>query len=351
MNTNTPNNNKPPASPTLCRALCAQTESAAFLSLCFVLPESEQLPDWLLILPAGQFVGRDQRSWINDNPQRVVQSFNAAGIDIPIDINHSTELKAPKGEPAPAQGFFTQLKVRDGEVWGKAEWNANGQTHLNNKESRYYSPAFLHDKDGHIFSITSVGLTNKPNLRVPALNSQQGNQAMLPDEIRKALGLPEGADIPAAITAIQGLKSDKKTALNAAKQAPSLEQYVPRNEHTAALNRAQQAETKLAAQVTAAFDADVDSVLDDAVKVGKVLPVNKDFYKSQCQDQTGLDKLKAFIDGQPAQAEKSNLDNKPPADNQTALNAEEANVLEKLGMNTEDGKKRFQAIKQQESAS
>jgi len=53
-------------------------------------------------VPAGQFAGRDGRGWSNPNPQLVINAAQDFGLDIAIGIEHSTELKGPKGDPAPA---------------------------------------------------------------------------------------------------------------------------------------------------------------------------------------------------------------------------------------------------------
>ncbi|WP_254591864.1 phage protease [Candidatus Williamhamiltonella defendens] len=56
---------------------------------------------WLELIPVGeQITGRDGRSWVNDPPQGMVDAFQANHADLPIDIEHATELKAPKGDPA-----------------------------------------------------------------------------------------------------------------------------------------------------------------------------------------------------------------------------------------------------------
>ncbi|EOY8738006.1 phage protease, partial [Klebsiella michiganensis] len=76
-----------------------------FLALCFELPDlsdaSTPLPEWLPMIPAGTFTGRDGRTWVNDNPQAIIAtSFRYPTL--PFDAEHSTELLGPKGEEAPA---------------------------------------------------------------------------------------------------------------------------------------------------------------------------------------------------------------------------------------------------------
>ncbi|MGD9947666.1 MAG: phage protease [Desulfobulbus sp.] len=128
-------------------------------------------PEWVALIPPGEVVGRDGRRWSNSNPLNVIQSFVNAGLYIPVDIEHSTELKAPKGEESPAVGWVVELKDIGGAVWGKIKWNSSGKELLSTRQYRYMSPAIRYDKtNGNIVGLSSVGLTNKPNLNLPALN-------------------------------------------------------------------------------------------------------------------------------------------------------------------------------------
>ncbi|ATW23280.1 hypothetical protein BJP44_09815 [Candidatus Williamhamiltonella defendens] len=57
-------------------------------------------PLWVELIPFGeQITGRDGRSWVNDHPQGGVDAFQANQADLPIDIEHATELKAPRAIP------------------------------------------------------------------------------------------------------------------------------------------------------------------------------------------------------------------------------------------------------------
>ena len=86
------------------------------------LEVSGQAPEWIPLVPAGQVVGRDGREWVNDNPQLVLDAFAAGSADLPLDLEHATELKAPQGEPAPAVGWIQELQIRGGQIWGRVDW-------------------------------------------------------------------------------------------------------------------------------------------------------------------------------------------------------------------------------------
>jgi phage I-like protein len=131
-------------------------------------------PEWLELIPAGEVVkGRDGRTWINPFPESILTAFNAKGCDLVIDFEHSTELKAPYGEPAPAVGWVDSLRLKGSAVLGRVAWNHIGKAAVLSRSYRYYSPVFQYEKStGRIVSLSSVGLTNQPNLRLPALNNE-----------------------------------------------------------------------------------------------------------------------------------------------------------------------------------
>ncbi|GAA4649957.1 hypothetical protein GCM10023116_22400 [Kistimonas scapharcae] len=140
----------------------AGSDELSFLALNFQLTETSTLPEKLLLIPAETFSGLDGRAWNNPTPESVVATTRHIGRDIPIDIEHATELKGPKGEPAPTQAWIRRdnLEVIDGAIWGRVEWNDNGRQLVEGKAYRYYSLAFYWDQHGNVRSIKSVGLTS-----------------------------------------------------------------------------------------------------------------------------------------------------------------------------------------------
>lgn len=297
-------------------------------ALCRALPDGGP-PDWILLVPAGRFQGRDGRWWVNDHPDRIVAAFHQSGQPLPVDWEHATELKAPKGDPAPAAGWITALENRNGEIWGRAEWTDAAAAQIQARAYRYYSPAFLFEPEGRrVAALTSVGLTNRPNLDVPALNRTQENA--MPNALLAALGLPESADDQAALNAVEALKSRLEAALNAAK-TPNLEQYVPRADYDAALNRAKQAEEKLAEIEKARLEAEIQAEIDKALEAGKITPATVDYHKAQCRLEGGLERFRKFVAAAPAIVDKDpRAGGEPPK--QTALNAEERYVCAQLGI-------------------
>jgi len=304
-----------------------------------------EAPEWIQLIPAGQAAGRDGRSWLNSQPEGILAAFTALARDLPFDIEHSSELKAPLGEPAPAVGWVTELAVRNGEIWGRVDWNPEGKKLIGERAYRYVSPVIVYNRDsGIIVGLTSVGLTNQPNLVLPALNSQLGpaspankEEAML-KSILVALGLPETATEEDAVAKIKELKNEVSTANNRAEN-PSLAKFVPRGDYDGALARATNAEQALKTVKDEQLETAVNAAIDQALKDGKITPATADYHKAQCRQEGGLARFTEYCKAAPAIGGESGLDGKKADDTKTALNAEEKKVCAALGISEEDFKK------------
>jgi phage I-like protein len=261
-------------------------------------------PARIAALPAGKIVGRDGRGWINDAPDAVVAAFKTGGIDLPIDIEHATELKGPKGEPAPAQGWITGLHNVDGAIHADIAWTEEGARLVSSRAYRYLSPAFMHERAGgrRITKFLSAGLTNKPNLDIPALNAAAKDQDMDMDRasVCAALGLVAAAADADIMTAINRLKT------------PDPQKFVPKADLEAALNRATTAEQKLADRDKAERETKIAVLVDAAVKDGKIAPASKEHYLALCREADGLERVTALLASLPTLTGASGLDKKKP---------------------------------------
>ncbi len=97
----------------------------AYGDVALALSAEGKVPDWIELLPAGPVVtGRSGRRWQLQNPAALIDTFKSRGAALPLDFEHASEIKASKGEPAPAAGWIEELAVRDGgSIWGRVEWN------------------------------------------------------------------------------------------------------------------------------------------------------------------------------------------------------------------------------------
>ena len=300
-----------------------------YLALCFDLSRQEVRDEkvWLPLIPAGVFTGNDGRSWNNSNPDAVVSAFTRKR---PFDIEHSTHIKGPKGEKAPAVGWILALQNIGGEVWGAVDWNSEGRETLEKKEYAFYLPAFTFDGSGTVLSIASVGLTNEPNIdQLPALNREETNMP-LPVELAQALGLGADAEVSAALTVISTLKSEHQLALNRA-NSPDLTKFIPKETYQLALNRAESAEAKVHEVETAKLEA----LVDDAIATGKIAAANKGMFLGMCRAEGGVEQFKQFVATAPVIANSDPVKGgKPPLTGE--LSADELALCRKMNTKPED---------------
>jgi phage I-like protein len=162
-------------------------------------------PQWVQLLPAGTFSGRDGAGPYHlDDPQAVIDATLAAasGADLPIDYDHQTLWSSKNGQPAVASGWIKQYQARPDGVWGLVEWTRAAAGRLADREYRYLSPVFWHDASGNVIRIEHAALTNVPNLELAAVASRLPIPTLggemdpkLLAALAAALGLP--ADIAA----------------------------------------------------------------------------------------------------------------------------------------------------------
>jgi len=302
----------------------------------------EAAPEWIQLLPAGPtIVGRDGRNWVLPEPAALIEAHRRLGRSLVIDWEHGSERKSPAGERAPAAGHIEELEARPDGVWGRVVWTPQGAEDVRTGAYRYISPVFLHDKaTRRIVELRGAGLVHEPNLPLAALNkadpSRLGVKSMDLSQVYAALDLVDGANEDQILAAVTKLKADKEKALNRAEN-PDLARFVPRADYDQALERATNAEATLKQLQDQARDAEIEAVIDAALKDGKIVPASVDYYRAQCRREGGLDEFKNFVSSAPKIVAPSNLDGKPaaPEGAATALNDEERAVIRQLGITEE----------------
>lgn len=130
------------------------------------------IPEWIQLLPAGPTIqGTDGRAWTLTDPADLITAFQRRSTPLVVDWEHSSEHRAPQGLEAPAAGWIHRLELRGGAVWGNVSWTPKAAQQIQAREYRFLSPVFMHEKDsGRIVRLSSVALTNQPNLAMTALN-------------------------------------------------------------------------------------------------------------------------------------------------------------------------------------
>ncbi len=195
----------------------------------------DEAPEWVMLIPAGEFSGRDGRGPFRlTSPAQVIAATRALGLaaGVPIDYDHATDFAAPKGRPAPAAGWIRDLAERAGALWGRVEWTPHGAAAITSREYRYLSPVFQYASDGTVTRLLRAGLTNNPNLYLTAISARsgeprtnaprargtagadlgEGDDAMdtLLEELREMLGLNHDAAPAEVLAAVRALYDDAR---------------------------------------------------------------------------------------------------------------------------------------------
>ncbi len=291
------------------------------------LPADGTVPEWVHMLPAGEFAGRDGRGPYKTAAHAVISAFAASGKDLGGDYEHQSIKAEQNGQPAPASGWGKELQEREDGIWSRVEWTPRAAKYIADKEYRYISPVFDHYKDGTVFRLTGFALVNDPNLFLTALNrregissahSTQGGNVELKDiieRLRYMLNLPTLAtpeQIVAELDKLKALVGQPET--QAMRQAlalpetaglgdiiraahgrvtaePDPTRYVPRAE----FDRVAHSLSTLQKQTT---DDGVEKAVREAMAAGKVAPASADWARSYCRrDPAGFAQ---YVAAQPA---------------------------------------------------
>jgi phage I-like protein len=302
-----------------------------------------EVPARIQLLPPGPKIkGRDGREWLVRNSDTVAQASNSYLPQHSIDENHAVDLLAPKGGPAPAFGWFSNVTVeKNGSIWADVEWTEKGKQAVSGREYRYLSPVFFNTPDGEITAILRAALSNNPNLDIKSLNNQMpDNPAEESNDMKgilAALGLAETATEADAVAAVSALK----TSLNAAgSTSVDLAAYAPRTDLAAMEVRAVKAETELTALNAARFKTELEGVIDQAIKDRKAPPASREQYLSLCSTSEQLESLKKVFASSPVIiGEGTQAPAGTPPGTRTSLNAAEQAAAKAAGYTEEEWKK------------
>ncbi|MGH7916427.1 MAG: phage protease [Candidatus Binataceae bacterium] len=345
-------------------------------------PKAANMPEhapseWIQLLPAGEFIGRDGRGPYHlSDPEAVVKATRGLRMEagIPIDYDHATDFAAPKGRPAPAAGWIRQLEVRDGAIWGQVEWTRHGAAAVATLEYRYISPVFEFSASGEVKRLLRAALTNNPNLyltaiaasaeaadalsgiqRLPIPRNDCGDQGVsrmdeLMVQLREILGLEgeagplEAVECVRALTRARAAKEDHgahepaTAGLNAVMGADPAH-FVP-------VAQLQTALTELNSLRAARARDRAEHAVSEAIRSGRLTPAQREWAVTYCQaDENGF---ASFIARQPSVLSGAfNFEGEPSVRIQhgestargragAALNHTERAVCSGLGVSAED---------------
>jgi len=323
-------------------------------------------PEWIELIPAGEFEGRDGRGpYRLDDPAAVIAATAALKMEagLPIDYDHATDFAAPEGRPAPAAGWIREFAARCGALWGRVEWTRPGAEAVASHQYRYISPVFEYAKDGNVIRVLRAALTNNPNLYLTAIAarvareqreiadgpSEDADVSTRPNENLSAalgmlLGLGKGAssdDIIAEITRLLAEASKDPAASKTGRSGTHTADpahYVPMAEFERALSELNNIRAKHARERA-------EHRVESAMKAGKIAPAQRQWAIAYCQSDA--EAFDDFIKRQPAliagfsgpgsgerRSDESEANRMPHA--RVVLTRAEAAVCVRLGIRAEE---------------
>jgi phage I-like protein len=300
-------------------------------------------PEWIELLPAGVFYGRDGRGPFRvDDPAAIIEATAALQMNagLPIDYDHATDFGAPEGRPAPAAGWIRQLEVRGGAVWGRVEWTARASNAIVAREYRYVSPVFQFDpKDGSVTRLLRAGLTNNPNLHLTAIAAAHTAAAAAKDEsmeipteeLRELLNLEGEATAAEVVAKVRELRAARDAAMSSSVSATETHAQDPA--HYVAMAEFERALTELNALKAERRRERAAHAVEEAIRAGKIVPAQREWAIAYCAaDARGF---QAFVAKQPSIiGENPGLAGEPPAQGRAGggLNAAELAICAQLGL-------------------
>lgn len=219
---------------------------------------------WIMIFPAGRQAGVDGRGpYVLEDMEAVIAASLRPQVDLAIDRDHQMDI-LPPGAEKPAAGWIKELQARADGIWARVEWTPRAKEQIDQKEYRYISPVFYHDRaNGRVKKILRASLVNNPNLEVKAVAAaeadiNQENDMELIAKLAVLLGLAEGSSEDSVLEAIKALKTTDekvKEAVDAPAEATGDEVV-------------EQLEKKIEEQVTAETASRLDKVKAELAAAG-----------------------------------------------------------------------------------
>jgi phage I-like protein len=332
-----------------------------------------QAPDWVHLLPVGQFSGKDGRGPYRLPADRVAavvehSMAQATAAGLPIDYDHQIDFTRDNGGTAPAAGWITRLEARADGVWGQVEWTPRAVQMVQGKEYRFLSPVFsFKAEDGAVGILMRAGLTNDPNLHLTAIAASEAtlNKQDTPSmelnaflaQLRELFGLPADADATkiaahaktlvegnkqtgasmVAIASALGLQASAKadeivTKVKAVTENPDPSKFVG----IAAFNKL----TADFAELQNVFTGKtVAEAVDKAIADGKLIPAQREWATAYATSD--LKGFNAYVAAAPQIVKPGAAlpGGKPPAGKDRELSDEDLAVCRAMGISADDYKK------------
>jgi phage I-like protein len=170
-----------------------KTTRAAFKNS--LLPKSVKSGEEISVLvsPLGTFPHPDgEQLCTREAFDALVEKWEADGKpEILVDFDHASET----GGPTEAAAWATELTSEDDGLHAVFRMTDKGAEALTATRYRYLSPAWYVDEEGHPTELSTIALTNRPNLPVPRLLNRKPDAEPAPAQNAEAgeANLPDPA--------------------------------------------------------------------------------------------------------------------------------------------------------------
>jgi phage I-like protein len=125
---------------------------------------TSMLPEEFLIFSADQVISsKGEFVFDSQAAELVMQSYERAGVDVMIDLEHlSVDQGAPNYDPD-ARGWC-KLELREGALWAvDVRWTPDGERRLKERAQRYISPCFfVNSENGRIEELVNIAICAIP---------------------------------------------------------------------------------------------------------------------------------------------------------------------------------------------
>lgn len=196
-------------------------------------PANGHIQKWVQIAKQGTFRGHSAGEFTLDAAvfAQIISNFErTTNRRVPLDFEHASEMDASSGDiptrGAPAQGWITQLAVRDdGNLWAFTEFGDLASEYIRKGQYRYISPAIVFGARDPVTGekigarLSSVAITNSPFLDAmqPLAAKRTDDAGPTPLEaLRDALKMPDEATAAQCAAAFAALEASKTAGVDVA---------------------------------------------------------------------------------------------------------------------------------------
>ena len=289
-------------------------------------------PKWVHLLPAGEIYTVDGRGPYRAVSMQAVLARSMAGDKLPIDECHSTDLAAPRGDPAPARGWVVALETREDGLWGEAEWTEEGEKLMRDKAYRGLSPAILHDAKKNVIAVLRASLTNTPNLKgLVALHSEEDPMDWK-EKLIELLKLDSEADDEAVLSALLAKMESGGEGEPALQSEQSVLESAPYLALQAELTGATD---KINALTEGASRKEAEAFVDGAIAAGHVgVKPSRDLYIDlHMEDPARAEKI---IGATPKLKGETHLGDVPKETDESGLSESDRSVMALMGLSEDE---------------